>query len=306
MENVVREKNAETTYYTYEQIIKNHIKPILGNIPLQDIKAMQLQKYLFEISQTKNLSAVTVKKHYTLLKTAFQLAVKQDYINVNVLDKVEPPKIEDHEIDCYNPEQMHTLFTLVKDTELELIVKLAGYLGLRRGEYCGLKWSNVDFENRCITIKETRTSAGSMIVEKGTKNRSSIRKLPIPNDLYSLLKNEKNKQEEDKKFWGNAYFDGDYVLAKNDGHPVRPNRLSEKFTKFIQDHNLPKLTLHGLRHSFASNANLMGATVFDISKTLGHSNISTTTKVYMHTFDEVQTGTVNRIAELYHKDKKGK
>lgn len=299
LEEIVKIKSAETTYYAYGQIIKNHLVPNLGKINLQDLKAAQVQRYLNWVAKEHNLSSVTVKKHHTLLKTALSFAVKQEYLLHNIIEKVEAPKVQKTDIDCYSREEMLKLFEYVKGDRIELFVKLAGYLGLRRGEYCGLKWNSIDFDKRVITIKYTRTSAGSKIIEKDTKNNSSIRKLPLPEELYDLLQFQKYQQEENKKFFGSQYFESDYVLVNKDGIPTRPNRLSEMFKKFLEDNNLPLITLHGLRHSFASNANLCGATAFDISKALGHSNTSTTTKVYMHMFDTVHEGTVSKVVEMY-------
>ena len=130
------------------------------------------------------------------------------------------------------------------------MVRLAIYLGLRREEICGLKWSNVDFDNKIITIKDARTMAGSKIVDKKTKNETSTRRQSADDDLLEVLKREKDKQKENREFLGDAYIDSDFVVVMEDGKPYRPNYLSELFTKFIDDNNLPKLTLHGLRHSF--------------------------------------------------------
>jgi len=85
---------------------------------------------------------------------------------------------------------------------------------------------------------------------------------------------------------GDAYQNNNYVLTHEDGRPIRPNYASELFKRFILDNDLPPLTLHGLRHSFASVANAKGVSLFDIGKALGHSSTATTGKIYTHLLDQ--------------------
>ncbi len=123
------------------------------------------------------MSPVTVRKHHYLLKASLKLAVRQDLLAKNPADKVEPPKVSEKEAKYYTLEELKNLYTLVEGDRLEIVVCLAGYLGLRREEICGLTWDNVDFGNWEIYIKDVRTMAGSVIIEKGPKKRTSVRKL---------------------------------------------------------------------------------------------------------------------------------
>ena len=139
---------------------------------------------------------------------------------------------------------------------LELIVKLAGSLGLRREEICGLRWSSVDLELRKLHIKEARTAAGAEIVQKETKNRSSNRILHLSDELCRLLRRERARQAERKLALGDAWPDTGMVAVDAKGYPYSPNAVSLAFTRFIRANHLPKITLHGLRHTFATVASL--------------------------------------------------
>lgn len=110
--------------------------------------------------------------------------------------------------------------------------------------------------------------AGSKVIEKDTKNDSSTRVLHLVDEIEAVLQKEKQKQLENRKYFGEAYQDSDYIFVWDDGKPYRPNYVSELFTKFITDNNFPPLTLHGLRHSFASLTNALGLSMFDASKML--------------------------------------
>ncbi|MFR7645870.1 MAG: tyrosine-type recombinase/integrase [Butyricicoccus sp.] len=129
-------------------------------------------------------------------------------------------------------------------TRLELPVFICAYFGLRRGELCGLRWSGVGLEHQTITIENTRTQAGKKEIEKGTKTASSTRTLYLPDTLCDMLKAAKENQQACRAEYKNAYDDNDYVVVMEDGKPFRPNYLSELFSKFLVDNDLPKIVLH--------------------------------------------------------------
>ena len=297
MNDIVKPNCQQATVYGYQQIIDNHIIPALGKAPIQQLKPKQIQQYYTMLMTDKELSSNSVRKHHDLLNTALKLAVKQDILLHNPIDKVDPPKVIRKEVNCYNPDELTKLFELVKGDRLEIVVKLAGYLGLRREEICGLKWESIDFEKRIIRINAARTAAGSQIIEKSTKNDSSNRTLYIQDELLEILKLEKEKQDENKELFGIEYINEGFVVVQDNGKPYRPNRISEIFTKFIKDKGMPQITLHGLRHTFASIANSANATAFDIGKALGHSTTATTTKIYMHMFDKTNEDTMKKVAD---------
>ena len=289
-------KCEETTLYGYRNIINNHLIPKLGHYKLQELNTTIINKY-FKGKLEEGLSKNTIRKHYDLLKDVLKHAVNEDKILKNPLDKVEPIKVQKTEKSFYNIEQLKSLFTIVENDRMEIVVKLAGMLGLRREEIAGLKWDNIDFENKVITIAEARTQAGKTTVEKGTKNRSSHRTLYAPDEIINLLTAIKNKQEEQKLTLGEAYRDEGYIMAWENGEPYRPNYLSDLFKKIIDDNKLPPLRLHDLRHTFASIANELGTNLYDISKALGHSQVGTTSQIYTHMFDDTHKKAISKIAD---------
>jgi len=203
----------------------------------------------------------------------------------NPAQRVEPPKVKRPKIHYYSLEQLQTLLSLCEGTRLEVLIKLAGYLGLRREEIMGLTWNCVDFEHRQIEIREVRTMAATQVVTKDPKTDSSLRTLYMPDAVEDVLKREQAKQAYYRQTLGDSYQDSGYVFTHEDGRPVRPNYASELFTKFIADNNLPPITLHGLRHSFASIASAKGIPMYDIGKALGHSSPAVTGKIYTHLLD---------------------
>lgn len=289
-------KCEETTLYGYRNIINNHLIPDLGNYKLQELNVSILNKY-FKSKKEKGLSNNTIRKHYDLLKDVLKQAVNEDKILKNPIDKIEPIKTQRNEMSFYSVEQLKILFSVVKNDRMEIVIKLAAMLGLRREEIAGLKWGNINLEENIITISEARTQAGKNTIVKGTKNRSSYRTLYIPNKLIELLTKVKAIQESQKAILGEAYKDEEYVVAWENGEPFRPNYLSDLFKKIIDDNNLPPLRFHDLRHTFASIANELEANLYDISKALGHSQVGTTSQVYTHVFDTTHKKAICKIAD---------
>ena len=254
MENIIRPNRAETTVYAYQKIIDNHLDP--------------------------------------LLSAALRMAVRQDMLRVNPMERVEPPRPKLHEASYYTQENLKVLYQLVEGHWLEMVVKVTAGLGLRREEICGLKWESVDFQRRVVHIKEARTAYGATVVQKETKNRSSMRTLFMPDELYELLRREKARQEQERAIRGGDYAASGHVVLDREGLPYSPNALSLAFTRFVRKNHLPRLTLHGLRHTFATIASAQGVPLFDIGKAMGHSTPATTGRIYTHLVDRTHEETL--------------
>lgn len=296
--DIILPQIEETTAYGYRGMIENYLKPQLGEIRLQKLTARDIQQYYTWLMGEKELSPNTVIKHHNLLTNTLNAAERQEYITKNPMRAVSPPKKRQREAKFYTPEQLGTLLDKAVGTRLELPVYICAYLGLRRGELCGLRWSDVDLEHQTITIENTRTQAGKKEIEKGTKTASSTRTLYLPDTLCDMLKAAKENQQAYRAEYKNAYDDNDYVVVMEDGRPFRPNYLSELFGKFLADNDLPKIVLHELRHTFASLSNQAGIPAYNIGKALGHSTPATTQKIYTHLLDQTHTQAVEGVAAI--------
>lgn len=295
MDQIVRPSRADTTVYGYTKIIENHLVPALGDIPVQQLTPSHIQQYYTTLRE-KGLAPNTIRRHHDLLSASLRTAMRQDILIRCPTDRVEPPRVIPKEAKYYSPENLKRLYAEVEGSWLEPVVKLAGCLGLRREEICGLKWSSVDFDQRLIYIKEARTAAGATIVQKETKNRSSTRTLHLTDELYPLLRREYRRQAEARLRLGEAWPDSGLVLVDQAGYPYSPNNVSLAFHRFIKKHRLPEITLHGLRHTFATVASAQGAPLFEIGKALGHSTPATTGRIYTHLLDSTHAPTLSRVA----------
>lgn len=281
---------AESTVYGYRNIVYRHLLPALGDVPLRELSPLLLQTYL-SMKLGQGLSPNTVLKHYNLLHTALRQAVRLGLLPGDPSQGVTPPRLNSSRYTCYSSQQLRILFQATEGTTLGLAVRLAAYLGLRRSEITGLRWQCVDLKAQVVLIQEVRTEVGGREVLKEPKTRKSIRRLGISGctELLAAL----------ERAWTNRKSDDptEFVLLRPDGTPPSPDLLTRQIARLTETHHLPKITLHGLRHSFASIANSQHIPMHDISHTLGHSSITITSAIYTHLFDETETSTLRTVAE---------
>ena len=304
LEQVITPSRSASTIHGYHMIIRNHLAPALGGVPLDRLTTPQIQRYLNQ-KQESGLCGNTVRKHYGLLHNALEHARRQDLLSRNPAQWVFPPSSTHPTHHFYDCDAMSRLFELVSGTSLEPVVKLAGYLGLRRSEICALKWGHVDRENRVITIAEARTAVNGRSVDKGTKNRASIRRLGYRGlaDMEELMERLWQKRLEEKARMGSGYQDLGFVVCHSGGQPYQADYLSNRLQRVLKNTDLPYVTLHGLRHSFASIAHSRNVPLFGISKALGHSNTNTTTQIYMHLFDDTHLSVVQAVGQAIDGEK---
>lgn len=298
LEQIIKPARSASTVHGYCMIIRNHLSPVLGAVPLNRLTAAQVQQYLNRM-QAEGLCANTVRKHYMLLHNALEHARKQDMVVRNVSEHVTLPSASDPTHHFYDSETMAKLFEILAGTSMEPVVKLAGYLGLRRAEICGLKWNHVDREQKIITIAEARTTVNGRPVNKSAKNRSSIRRLGYAGiaDMEELMERLWRQRKDEMERLGDGYEDGGYVICHNGGRPYQADYLSNRLQRVLSKTGLPYVTLHGLRHSFASIANSRNVPLFGISRALGHSTTATTSRIYMHLFDDTHLSVVQAVGE---------
>lgn len=186
-----------------------------------------------------------------------------------------------------------TLLEVSANTPIESAVRLAVFYGLRRGEIGGLRWQCVDLENRLIHITHTKVRAGSEVFQDTTKTLSSRRTLPIDDDMYKYLVSLKERQSQNKEFFGKAYIDEDFVCCWDNGEPLKVDYISHAFSELLKENNFPRIRFHDLRHSCATLLLNQGIDLKIIQEYVGHSTISTTANLYLHPDIEVKKKAVN-------------
>ena len=285
-------KNIQiNTYRSYHSMIYGKIRRYferrteltVGSIRSKDIEEFYDQ--LFEDDVVSN----TVIHYHAVLRKAFQQAFKDELIEANPFDRVDRPKKNKFQGESYSEEELLALLNLTKDDPIYPAIMFAGGLGLRRSEALGVRWSRIDFEEKCVLldtkIVETKENGKTQIqaIEE-MKNKSSKRTLPLPDQVYEMLIEIRAKQELYKKMFKSSYsreYD-DYVCVNQLGELMKPSYVTEHFAAIIQVLGLRKIRFHDLRHTFASILLSNDEPLIKVSRFLGHSDISTTANIYAH------------------------
>ncbi len=297
MEELILPNCEKTTVHGYENIVYVHLIPALGEVRVQELTPMRVQQY-YGLLRRKGLGNNTIRKHHVLLHTALGAAMRQGIVGDNITRLVTPPARELPQHRFYDSAQLGVLFRVSEGHPLEIALKLAGYLGLRRSEICGLKWKNVDLDAGVLAVCEVRTAVSGRALEKAPKSYASERRLAFGGneDLEALLARLYHACERRRRTdpdWNT----GGYVAVTEQGRPYQPDILCQRITQFVAAQGLPPISLHGLRHSFASVANSQNVPMFSISKALGHSSTAVTSAVYMHLFDDTVADVVSLVAD---------
>ena len=295
----------ENTYDSYKVIV-NKICDYFEdrNILLNDLKPVEIQKF-YTFLYSKELTGNTVLHYHNVIRKALQTALKLDLILSNPADRVERPKKEQFIGSFYSQSELNTLFTLIKDDPLKIVIYLASFYGLRRSEVLGLKWEAFNFEDKTITIKhkaiETRKDNKRVILLKDkTKNQSSYRTLPLVDDIIVLLQEHQKQIDKNKKLCRNSYNKKylDYICVDSMGKLFRPEYVTDHFTLIMNRNKdvLRKIRFHDLRHSCASLLLAKGIPMKEIQDWLGHSTYSTTANIYAHLEKDTKNKSANVLS----------
>ena len=268
------------------------------------MKPADIQKF-YTYLYSKELTGNTVLHYHNLIRKALQTALRLDLILSNPADRVERPKKEQFIGSFYSQTELNTLFSLIKDDPLKIVIYLASFYGLRRSEVLGLKWDAFDFENKTITIKHKAIQGKKdnkivVILKDKTKNQSSYRTLPLVDEIIVLLKEHKKQIDENKKLCGNSYNKKylDYVCVDSTGKLFRPEYVTDHFTLIMNKNTdiLRKIRFHDLRHSCASLLLAKEIPMKEIQDWLGHSTYSTTANIYAHLEKDTKNKSANVLS----------
>ncbi|MEM1486356.1 tyrosine-type recombinase/integrase [Oscillospiraceae bacterium PP1C4] len=273
------------TYVAYRCNVDKHIVPYFQKlgVSLQKLQPLQLQKF-YAVKMEEGLSASTIIKIHTNIHKCLQYAmVTLNLIPYNPADRVALPKKQKFIGKYFDGEQLQALFQTVKDEPIGPAVVLAGSYGLRRSEVLGLRWDAVDFTKNTISICHAAIEVHNHVTYTDqVKTKSSYRTLPLMKHIKEYLLELKLHQNEMRILCKADYHENDYICKWDDGRPLKPNYITQRFHKILEEHELPSIRFHDLRHSSASMLLSLGFSLKDIQEWLGHADIGTTCNIYAH------------------------
>lgn len=282
----------QSTWEGYESYINLHMIPYFEalNLTVKQVTPQHIKDYYNSrltcsyAPHKTGLSARSIKKHAPILNQVFEQAIIAGLIVNNPAAVVPLPKQEKEEPKgkFMTAEEANQMLEAFRGHELQPLVYITLYYGLRRSEVLGLKWDAVDFENNTIKIQHTVVKQSTIIAKDTAKSFSSRRTYPMLDEVREVLLSIREKQKQNREFFGDTYVESDYVFVWSDGKPYRPDYITRTFQKVLEKHGLPRLRFHDIRHSTASILYDKGWPLKDVSEWLGHADLSTTGNIYTH------------------------
>ena len=303
----------DSSFDKYESAYLTHIKPAFGKMQLASIHSEQLQKLLVEKSQT--LSLTVVKIIYIILSEIFSYAHSEGDLSRNPMHNVKMPKKA-----TFKPEREIVALESDEVRAVERIAEMKNkngrpcimqahalvflvHTGLRCGEFLALKWSDIDFESRIVTVNKNlsmiydRDKDGVRIKHKKarikcTKTASGNRFVPLNTKAIAALNSLKAVYRE-------MDIVSDSVAVTRKGTTLSSDQLRRVLRRVLAYAGIDKpFTLHQLRHTFATQALNAGIPITVVSKWLGHANISVTYNTYIHVLESAEAAAVELLEAI--------
>lgn len=292
----VKASTFENVKSKVEKMTEEHFK----ELKLKKITVAYCQKIVIELSK----SYVLYNHYLSVINRIFKYAVLMDVLSSNPFDKVIKPKSRQTQRkgNFLTKEELKEFLKLAQNTTLSYffpLVHLMSYTGLRQGEALALKWSDIDFENRKITVDKTAVRIKEEQTIQTPKTKNSKRVISIDSATLSILKSW--KKDQIKIYFKNGkHFEGDenFIFTNQRGEWVHIHNFIRYFKRFIADYKLKQITPHGLRHTHASLLFSAGVEPKNISDRLGHSTVQITLDLYTHITEEQRTDTVEKLLEF--------
>ena len=296
MENYAKLQVRPSSHKTYQGFIENHIKPTLGDIPLEKLTSMDLQrlyKHLLESgrvectesrSKPKGLSVKTVRNINQMISTTLNCAVEQRLIPSNPTKGCVLPKLERKEMKILPPESLGTFFEEARRSGVFELYYIDLATGLRRGELLGLKWSDIDLDKSIIHVRRQILRQNGEVVEAPLKTKNSYRNIAIGADAVKVLKGMEQKDE--------------YVFPSPFGGPMSPDSVLHMLQRVLKRAGLERIRFHDLRHTFSVLALQNGVDVKTLSVMLGHYSAGFTLDTYAHVTTSMQKQAANAVGNF--------
>lgn len=302
----------QSTYLSYESYIRVHLKPALGNIPLQELTPRTLQLYYNYKAEVEGLSAKTIVNINLFLHRALKFAVAEGYINSNPASSVNLPSGNRPQIIILTRDEQMRLFQGSYQHRYGVFIRLVLFTGMRLGELLGLRWEDVDVQGKRIYIRRTLNRLNKAkrpaspneptteIVIQSPKSQNSIRSIPLLPQVLQDLQGWRRVQRDDKQAAGDAYSDSGFIVTNTLGSYIEPRTFKDYYNQVLQLSGLRHFTFHALRHTFASRAMEQGMDVKTLSVILGHASVAFTLDTYAHVLDDHKQAGMALMEDLFN------
>ena len=292
MENELLGSVKDSSYRTYENLIRKHLLPQLGQKPLMALTPGVIHVFVSNL-EDDGLSYSTVKGTYRLLSAAMKHAQDEGLIRKNPCRKIKVRRSENEEQRVLTHEEYEKI-RRSRQTIRDYPALLSLYTGMRLGEIWALRWMDVNWEKKTITIRRTvqRVATGedgaagdkTALIIGTPKSSRSHRVIPVSDFVLEHLRRMKGQRS-----------DRDYVFGTTEA--AEPRTIQRHFKRYMDELEIEGVHFHTLRHSFATRLLELGADIKTVSVLLGHSSAKTTLDYYAHSMVDQQRAAMNLLVE---------
>ena len=304
---IVKGSLRPTTYSSYAMLTREHILPRLGALQLQKLTPGAINALYAHLSEHGRvhgggpLSPSSVRRVHAVLQKACHDAVRWGRLSVNPVAAADPPKQSAEHRDrlpVWTAEQLSAFLAHVTDDRLFALWRLLAMTGMRRGEALGLSWQDLDMEAGAVTIRRAWIPVDGVARFSEPKSRSSRRTIALDPATLEVLQAHAARQADEQAGWQEGTFEADLLFTRPDGRPLVPWTVSKAFRDHGRAALLPRIPLHGLRHTYATLALASGINPRIVSARLGHATVALTLDVYSHVLPQADREAAERIAAL--------
>lgn len=297
--NDKRTKVKARTLETYTGLVNNHIIPYLGENELSKLTPRMIQDLYNTLFETGRLADENIQKVHTIINESLNKAVSWDMLAKNPAAVVERPRARKKEMLFWDDNEVQTFLNSAQADRYFHAFLLALTTGMRQGEILGLRWKDVDFENRTISIQQTLQHDGKTF-QTGTKTESGNRSIGVDKVTLAALKKLLARCREERIAAGTLYQDFGLVICTSVGTPVSPRNLNRTFYNLVGKAGVKQIRFHDLRHTHVVYLLKMRENNKRIAERLGWASVKMIDK-YAHIVPHMQQETADAFGELFYR-----
>jgi integrase len=301
LEHIVQPEREHNTYAKYESKVRLYLVPHLGKKPLSKLTPAQVRTLMAALKH-EEIGAATRFEVLRILRNALNRAMREELITRNVALLVDMPKVSKDKVKPWNAQEAITFLRAARAHRFYAAGVLVLALGLRRSEVLGLRWQDIDFENRQFTpTKQVQREKGVGLVLKDLKTESSQAVLPLPEFCARALEGRRELQELERKIAGEDWSQGpnhDVIFSSEHGGLTDPVGFSRTFDRLVTRSGVRRITVRLARHTCGTLLAFLKVHPKVAQAILRHSQISMTMDVYTHVVGDGEREAVSMLAEL--------
>jgi integrase len=301
--NHTRSRVRPSTHEGYAALLRCHVIPTLGPLPLAQLHPLHLQDLYAHLleprPQHRSLASGTVRNLHLALNNALNQAVRWQLLASNPAGGAQPPRPRRAQPTIADPTLLQTVLDQLQGHPVELPAVIAITTGMRRGEIVALRWSDLSPDRTQARIQQTLQATNNGLVYQPPKTHRSRRAVVLPAYLKPHLNRQERSQAERRHELGEGWQTNDLIVDRGDGGPLHPDSLSSAWRRFLHQRKLPPIRFHDLRHSHATLTLAEGIHPKIVSERLGHASIGITLDTYSHVLPTMQTQAADTFDRVF-------